>query len=254
LASIEGVSNPGGNVDLVPGTGINITPDQTNRRITIAASGTQGLVSVGGVSNPGGNIDLVQAQAITITPNDTTNQITIGESHSTLTNNPHNVTASQIGALLASDYDLRQRALGFISFSNGDANGATRTVNVGFQPRIVLVVGDCRATLGNRTYGGIASAFADLEGGTPGIQKGFRFGVVKNSNTDWFCQSFVGDGLGGGVFQNAEVTPNQHESLLISVSNVSATGLTATLVRTIVGPNNNPLTFFNIVLHLLCMG
>src|SRR5712692_9993411 len=53
LASVDGVSNQGGNVDLVPGTGIAITPDPVGCRITIAASGTQGLVSVDGVSNPG---------------------------------------------------------------------------------------------------------------------------------------------------------------------------------------------------------
>lgn len=48
--SLDGVSNPGGNVDLFPGPGIAIVPDQPNRRITLA---NQGLVSVDGVSNPG---------------------------------------------------------------------------------------------------------------------------------------------------------------------------------------------------------
>src|SRR5262245_57975217 len=61
IVSIDGVSNPGGNVDLVPGAGIIITPDQANRNITIAASATQGITSVDGVSNAGGNIDLVAA-------------------------------------------------------------------------------------------------------------------------------------------------------------------------------------------------
>jgi hypothetical protein len=60
-------------------------------------------VSLNGISEPGGNIDLEPARAIVITPNGTANQITIGENHSILTNNPHNVTALQIGALLASD-------------------------------------------------------------------------------------------------------------------------------------------------------
>lgn len=39
LVSIDGVSNPGGNVDLVAGTGITIAPDATLKRITIAATG-----------------------------------------------------------------------------------------------------------------------------------------------------------------------------------------------------------------------
>ena len=152
LASIHGVSNPGGNVGLIQGTGITITPDQTNRNITIAASGTQGLVSVDGVSNPGGNVDLVapQGQAIVITPDDANNRITISETHSTQTGNVHNLNAanSKIGALLASDYDLRQRQLASITFTQADANNAARTVPLGFQPRLVLVVGTCIATLG----------------------------------------------------------------------------------------------------------
>jgi len=39
LVSIDGVSNPGGNVDLVAGTGITITPDNTGKKITITATG-----------------------------------------------------------------------------------------------------------------------------------------------------------------------------------------------------------------------
>jgi hypothetical protein len=99
LASVDGVSNPGDNVDLVAGAGVVITPDPTNRRITIATSVTQGLVSLDGVSNPGGNIDLLQAQTIVITPDDANNRITIGETHSPRTDNPHVTTAAQVGAL-----------------------------------------------------------------------------------------------------------------------------------------------------------
>lgn len=37
LVSVDGVSNSGGNIDLVAGSGVKITPDTTNKRITIAA-------------------------------------------------------------------------------------------------------------------------------------------------------------------------------------------------------------------------
>src|SRR5690606_8172924 len=37
LVSIDGVSNPGGNVDFVAGTGMVITPDATGKKITFAA-------------------------------------------------------------------------------------------------------------------------------------------------------------------------------------------------------------------------
>jgi hypothetical protein len=54
---------------------------------------------VDGVRNDGGNVDLVQDNSITITPNDTTNTITIGETHSARNDNPHHVTAQQVGAI-----------------------------------------------------------------------------------------------------------------------------------------------------------
>src|SRR5690554_1071883 len=37
LVSVDGVSNPGGNVDFVAGTGMEITPDATGKKITFAA-------------------------------------------------------------------------------------------------------------------------------------------------------------------------------------------------------------------------
>lgn len=42
VSSVDGVSNDGGNIDLVAGTNITITPDDANNRITIAASGGSG--------------------------------------------------------------------------------------------------------------------------------------------------------------------------------------------------------------------
>jgi len=40
LVSVDGVSNAGGNVDLVAGSNISIAPDDTNNRITIGGTGT----------------------------------------------------------------------------------------------------------------------------------------------------------------------------------------------------------------------
>ena len=62
-----------------------------------------GIVSVDGVSNPGGDVDLIQQDAITISPNDGANTITFGETHSARTDDPHQVTAAQSGALVAVD-------------------------------------------------------------------------------------------------------------------------------------------------------
>ena len=113
LTSIDGVSNPGGNIDLVAANTVTITPNDAGNQITIGESHSArsdnphnttaaqvgAPTSIDGVSNPGGNIDLVAANTVTIAPNDAGNQITIGESHSARTDNPHNITAAQVGAV-----------------------------------------------------------------------------------------------------------------------------------------------------------
>lgn len=45
VSSVDGVTNDGGNIDLVAGSGITITPDDTNNQITISASGGSGTVT-----------------------------------------------------------------------------------------------------------------------------------------------------------------------------------------------------------------
>ncbi|MEA3281831.1 MAG: hypothetical protein U9Q68_04605 [Euryarchaeota archaeon] len=64
------------------------------------------LESVENLSNPGGNIDIDRTNAITIsteTPANADPKIIIGENHSTDKNNPHEVTATQTGALESVD-------------------------------------------------------------------------------------------------------------------------------------------------------
>jgi hypothetical protein len=254
LASLNNVSNPGGNIDLAQGAGITITPEPGNRRVTIAASGTQGLASLDGVSNPGGNIDLERSGAIAIDSNNTTKRITISETHSTQTGNVHGLTPANlqtIGALLASEYDLRQRALGTAQFTAADANGATRTVNVGFQPRLLLVFGNAQASLSGRTYGGGVTAFQDFENS---FVRCSGFGVTRASNADWFCRVFDFPGLYQGIFFNQEVAPVQAEQLSVIVSSIGITGLSLQLSRAIVNAGNVPLPNFTITLNLFCMG
>lgn len=65
----------------------------------VTAEAVGALVSVDGVSNPGGDIDLVANNAITISSQNRANRITIGENHSRRVDNPHNVTAEDVGAL-----------------------------------------------------------------------------------------------------------------------------------------------------------
>jgi hypothetical protein len=117
IVSVDGVSNPGGNVDFLQQNAITITPNDPANTITfgethsarmdnphnVTAAQTGALISSDGVSNPGGNVDFLQQNAITITPNDPANTITFGETHSARMDNPHNVTAAQTGALASVD-------------------------------------------------------------------------------------------------------------------------------------------------------
>jgi len=91
LVSVDGVSNPGGDVDLVPDNAISITPDDASNRITIGenrstnkdnphevnAVQVEALVSINGIRNPGGNINLKQGANITITPDPASHTINI---------------------------------------------------------------------------------------------------------------------------------------------------------------------------------
>jgi len=69
----------------------------------VTASQIKALVSIDGVSNPGGNIDLLSGGSILIESNDRENSITIREEHSANKDNPHEVTAHQVKALVSVD-------------------------------------------------------------------------------------------------------------------------------------------------------
>ncbi|NIM16377.1 MAG: hypothetical protein GTO45_30665 [Candidatus Aminicenantes bacterium] len=134
LKSVDGVGNPGGDVDLVKDNSITITPDDAANTITIGEThsartdnphGTTAvqlgaLSSVDGVSNPGGNVDLVAESSIDITPNNGANTITIGETHSAKTGNPHRTKHEDIKDVLPvfgdADNDVRNKHV-----SNKDA-------------------------------------------------------------------------------------------------------------------------------------
>ena len=75
-----------------------------NNSVTVDKIQPDVVSSVDGVSNDGGNVNLVPNNTITITPNDASNTITIGETHSSDTSNPHNVTANQVEALASVEF------------------------------------------------------------------------------------------------------------------------------------------------------
>jgi hypothetical protein len=253
LSSINQLGGSQGNITLAAGPGIGIVPNSGTQSIAINALGP---ASLDGVSNPAGNIDLIQSGAITIAPDNATKRITFGETHSARTDNPHNVTAAQLGALLSSQYDMGRRAFANIVFTNGDANGATRTINIGFLPRLVFVVGACTTSMAGRGYGGGVHAFAVIQAdATIQNQAHTSFGVTRSSNTDWFVREFTGFGsIFTATYFNQEVAPAQAENLGVSITSASQTGLTATFSRALTNPTNAQLPSFSIILNLLCFG
>jgi hypothetical protein len=258
LVSIDGVSNPGGNVDLVQGAGIIITPDLTNRNITISASATQGITAIGGVSNPGGGIGLNQQNAISIVGNDAANTITFSENHSIRTDNPHATTAQQLGALLVTAYDLRQRAFATATFTQANATGATQTLAFTFQPRLVLVTGLVEANLGGRTYGGAISGFAVIDTAGTITQRSSSFGVTRFTAAapiDWLCRNFASTTtlFTTDIADNAAGPPAQRESLTVAITSLTATGFVVTFTRTPVAPAV-ALANFTVTLHILGLG
>jgi hypothetical protein len=226
--------------------------DEVNLAAALAAkiNTPAGIATVDGVSNPGGNVDLVPANAIQVTPNDTTKKITIGETHSARVDNPHATTAAQLGALLASQYEFGHRSSSVVSYNQTDANGAVRTVNLAFQPRMILAVCSVSATLGVRAYGGGSVGFFDaLSGG----QRNNGFGITRLSDTDWFTRAGIPTGgICGAVFFDSGTVPVQAESLLVTAA-ATPTGFTTTLSRTIIG-NVNALGSFQLALNIFCWG
>ncbi|NIO80502.1 MAG: hypothetical protein GTN68_08100, partial [Candidatus Aminicenantes bacterium] len=59
------------------------------------------ITAINNVENPGGNIELVGDNAIDIIPDEELPKIKISELHSPRTNNPHQTTARQVGALVS---------------------------------------------------------------------------------------------------------------------------------------------------------
>ncbi|NQT26288.1 hypothetical protein HQ585_13110, partial [candidate division KSB1 bacterium] len=101
VSSVDGVVNDGGDIDLVEGANITITPDDAANTITISAGLTlpEILSSIDGVVNDGGNVDLVEGSNITITPDDAANTITISAAGGTGGDDLGNHTATQNIAL-----------------------------------------------------------------------------------------------------------------------------------------------------------
>lgn len=230
-ASIDGVSNAGGNIDLVAGTNVAITPDNTsNKRITIAGS------SIAGVSNPGGDIAVNGTGGISVVGNDAANTITIGTS------------PAAIGALASSDYLRRTQTT--VYFGNGDADGATRTVNVGFQPRLLVNQGRIWAYV-NGYYGGLLGGSYDPAGPSSMCSGPVLYRYTTSPFVSFYYEVYSGY-LAYSYFFDYTATPYNHVTLFVSVDSVSSTGFTLRLSRTTYSGYNTPS--FSLGLNLVVLG
>jgi hypothetical protein len=173
--------------------------------------------------------------------------------HVRRTDNPHQVTAAQIGALAVSDYDLRQTQYNAVLFSGSDGNGAQRTIPLGFQPMLVLAMGGCSALLGQKRYGGTVAAIASFRDGMR-VAQCSGVDIVKWSAEEVSIEGWGAIGLFSSRFQDLTLgQPPKGELLEIQVNSLSSTGFTVKLVRTLpVG--FLPLDEFSIKLDLFCLG
>jgi len=242
LSQIQGVSNPGGNIALTGANGITIAGnDATN---TIAFTGAA-PTSIDGVSNAGGNIDLANGGAIVITPDNGSNKrITISETHSAVTGNPHGTLASQLG-----EYDLKARYTSVISFSQFDGEGATRTVNVGFQPRLIWSNGHSSAVLNGWWFGGVTSGVARIEGGNIS-QNAAGPSVMRTTSAPGIIHWSHGTTgvIGTASYTDFVSNPGVSFTVTVRVSSSTANSVTFTLSR--------PATVssFEILIYFTCFG
>lgn len=131
LESINSVTrDENGNINLVPepDTAIKITAGAIAEIIIgedhssinpgnphgVSAVDVDAIVSISGISNPGGNVQLLadQSSKITLATDELTKSITIGESHSSRTDNPHDITAEQLGL-----FHLTGGEIGYVSIT-----------------------------------------------------------------------------------------------------------------------------------------
>lgn len=217
-AQIEGVSNPGGNIDLVGANGITIAGNNTAKTITISGGSP---LSIDGVSNAGGNIDLIAGGSITISPDDGNNRITISETHSALIGNPHGTLASQLA-----DYDFKSVFTDDVYFNEGWGSGSTQTINVGFAPKLIIVTGFIQGRFSGQWVGSPIFGIARVTGSGI-VQNGCGPSAKRDSTAPGMFQSGV---EAAGVIAycrfTSNVTPTFNYESSVSISSVASNSVT----------------------------
>ena len=224
ITGVGGVLNPGGQVNLLAGNNIAITPDNgTNKRITIASA------TIDGVSNPGGNIDFVGQGALTITPDNTNKLIAF------------NVDLLAAGA-------FTKRAIPTAIFSQSDGDGATRTVNLGFQPKLIWAQGSIQSALAGYTHGGPVKGMCFCYDNLTHYAVGTGPTLYRYTTAPYIITNYSTHYASGVVarssFYDYTLNPATHTDVFVYIDSLSATGFTVRLGRTTSGGFNAPVNAY----------
>ncbi len=206
------------------------------------------------LTRPGGN-PVIDKNVIT--EDHRTTDLTL-ENHLSSTDNPHNVTADQIGALAISAYEFNNRATAHLVFTQDDANGASRTIDVGFTPKFVQALSSSRAKLGDNEddyYGVNAYGNANLRESI--IQLGTRTEIYKYGTYPYFRQdtSVETARLCRAVFYNETSSPKLSETISVYIGDVFESGLIVKFSKGLAGSYGyQELPTFNVKIRMLLLG
>ncbi len=207
LSQIEGVSNPGGNIDLVGQNGITIAGNDAAKQITFAASAP---MSIDGVSNPGGNIDFAGSGGISISPDNGFNK------RITFSTSP-----SAIGALPVGDY--LQRYITWGSFAAGET---TKPIPSGFLPKVIFVSWSLYGDFSGRSASADSTALAVVHNTSSWSASGCWHYRVRLSSAPYWTSRSVGAvaPLVWLDFNNQSVSPSQRTELQVHLDSVNNSG------------------------------
>lgn len=234
ITGVGGVLNPGGQVNLLAGNNIAITPDNgTNKRITIASS------TIDGVSNPGGNIDFVAQGAISVTPDNTNKLIAF------------NVDLLAAGA-------FTKRAHPTAIFSQSDGDGATRTINLNFQPKLIWAQGTIQSAMGGYTHGALVKGMCLCNDNLSHYAVGTGPIYYRYNTSPYIITNYSTHYSSGVVarssFYDYTVSPATHTDVFVYIDSLSATGFTVRLGRTTNSGFNAPATAAYVAMSFIVVG
>lgn len=178
------------------------------------------------------------------------------DAHVARTDNPHVVTPAQIGALLASDYAFGRRKFDSLAFGSASNDGDTKTSNVGFPPRFLLVFSGCQASIGGNQHGGPTVGFVDfdLDGF---ITKSTTHLVVVRKTVAPFIVVFGNppvDRVFSAEFWDETFSPQRSELVSVDVTGVSGNTVTFKYNRRRANSSHNPVGSFSIDMQLIFFG